>query len=94
MHKVKAADGTEMEAPTTIYDTHEAADIELKNGHTGKYTRVVVDFGRGPVEMLYKLGEYDENGHMVSSWATRMSENDRIMSEETVGASDAVEIYN
>lgn len=94
MHKVKAADGTEMEAPTTIYDTHEAADIELKNGHTGKYTRVVVDFGHGPVEMLYKLGEYDENGHMVSSWATRMSENDRIMSEETVGASDAVEIYN
>lgn len=94
MHKVEAADGTEMEAPTTIYDTHEAADIELKNGHTGKYTRVVVDFGHGPVEMLYKLGEYDENGHMVSSWATRMSENDRIMSEETVGASDAVEIYN
>ena len=94
MHKVKAADGTETEAPTTIYDTHEAADIELKNGHTGKYTRVIVDFGHGPVEMLYKLGEYDENGHMVSSWATRMSENDRIMSEETVGASDAVEIYN
>ena len=83
MHKDEAADGT-----------HEAADIELKNGHTGKYTRVVVDFGHGPVEMLYKLGEYDENGHMVSSWATRMSENDRIMSEETVGASDAVEIYN
>lgn len=94
MHKVAAEDGTMVDAPTTIYDTHEAADIVLKNGRTGKYTKVVVDYGNGPVEMLYKLGEYDKNGHMVPKWQTRMSENDRIMSEATVGSGDAVEIYN
>ncbi len=83
---------------TKIFDAHESADIELKNGHVGKYKLVSVLNNNKREWALQQIGEYyrDENNYlrMCPEWATRMGEEDRIESAASVGEGDAVEIAN
>lgn len=88
----KSSDGS-YNAPI-IYDTHQTAEIVLKDGRIGVYTKVLVDYGEGRKEALAKIAEYDKNHEITDRWSVFTGEEDRRLSTFAVGTADAVEISN